>query len=151
MWGVCGDLSLAVCPLIDPDAIASLDAMCTAFPGTPVVIDHMARVGFGAPVREPDVEALCALARHPGVRVKVSAFYGFGEKTPPYDDVAGLVRRLFASYGSSRLMWASDCPFQVAEHRYEDSIAVIRDGLDFLSATDRERMLEGTAKEIYFA
>jgi len=151
LWGVCGDLNVAVCPLIDPDAIASLDVMCAAFPGTPVVIDHMARIGFGGPVREADVEALCGLARHPGVRVKVSAFYGFGEKTPPYHDVAGLVRRLLASYGSSRLMWASDCPFQVAEHRYEDSIAVIQDRLDFLSAADRERMLEGTAQEIFFA
>ena len=33
-----------MCPLIGPDAIASVDRMCAKSPDTPVVIDHMARM-----------------------------------------------------------------------------------------------------------
>ena len=151
LWGISAEQDLCVCPLVDPDALGALDRMGESFPNTPVVIDHMARIGFSGPAREPEVDALCRLSRHHRVQVKVSAFYGFGRKTPPYDDVGGLLRRLYGSYGADRLMWASDCPYQVAEHRYEDSIAVIRDTLDFLSPTDREWILGGTAEAAFFA
>jgi predicted TIM-barrel fold metal-dependent hydrolase len=150
LWSICAEQGLAVCPLVDPDALGALERACGAFPRTPVVIDHMGRIGFAGPVREADVDALCSLAGHGGVRVKVSAFYGFGRKSPPHDDVSELIRRLHASYGSKRLMWGSDCPFQVLRHRYEDSIAVIRDRLRFLSDSDREWMLGRTAEEVFF-
>jgi hypothetical protein len=49
-------------------------------------------------------------------------------------------------------MWASDCPFQVDPgHNYRDSIALIRDRLDFLSETDRAWMLRGTAQKVFFS
>ncbi len=45
-----------------------------------------------------------------------------------------MIRRVRDAYGAQRLMWASDCPYQVqGEHRYEPSIALVRDRLDFLS------------------
>jgi predicted TIM-barrel fold metal-dependent hydrolase len=47
-------------------------------------------------------------------------------------------------------MWESDCPFQVVAHRYADSIALIRDRLDFLSQDDRDRLLCRTAEETLF-
>jgi hypothetical protein len=49
-------------------------------------------------------------------------------------------------------MWASDCPFQVDPgHNYHDSIALIRDRLDFLTAEDKDWMLRGTAEKVFFA
>ena len=47
-------------------------------------------------------------------------------------------------------MWASDCPFQVVDHTYEDSIGLIRDRLDFLSAEDKELILRKTAEDFFF-
>jgi predicted TIM-barrel fold metal-dependent hydrolase len=48
-------------------------------------------------------------------------------------------------------MWASDCPFQVDPgHNYADSVALIRDRLDFLSAEERMQMLRTTAEKVYF-
>ena len=61
-----------------------------------------------------------------------------------------LVRRVYEAFGSDRLMWASDCPFQVVDHTYEDSIALIRDRLDFLSDTDKEQILRKTAEDFFF-
>lgn len=62
-----------------------------------------------------------------------------------------MIRRLRDTFGPQRLMWASDCPFQLQRgHTYADSIALIRDQLDFLSATDRYWMLRGTAEKVFF-
>jgi predicted TIM-barrel fold metal-dependent hydrolase len=57
-----------------------------------------------------------------------------------------------ATLGAKRLMWASDCPFQVeGGHTYADSIALIRDRLDFLSAVDKAWMLRKTAEKVFFS
>ena len=82
--------------------------------------------------------------------VKVSAFYALGKKSPPYDDLETLIRRVYEVFGSERLMWASDCPFQVVNQTYEDSIALVRDGLDFLSEADKEQILRKTAEDFFF-
>ena len=61
-----------------------------------------------------------------------------------------MIRRLFDAFGPERLMWASDCPFQVDNETYEDSLSLIRDRLDFLTASDREWLLGKTAEQTYF-
>jgi predicted TIM-barrel fold metal-dependent hydrolase len=95
--------------------------------------------------------ALCGLAKHRNVFVKVSAFYALGRKQPPYMDLEPLIRRVFEDYGPRRLMWASDCPFQVqGEHTYKQSIDLIRDRLSWLSADDREWLLAKTAESVFF-
>src|SRR5262249_46646601 len=127
----------AVCPLMVPEALPALSRMCARFPATRVVIDHMARIGMAGPIRAEQVEHLCGLARFPEVRVKVSAFYALGLKRPPHTDLADLIRRLCDAYGPERLMWGSDCPFQLVKESYEDSISLVRDRLEFLSPGDR--------------
>lgn len=141
---------LAICPLINPDALAALDSMCQRYPATPVVIDHMARIGATGTIREEDVRALCGLARHRQVKVKVSAFYALGAKKPPHDELAPLIRRLAEAYGPERLMWASDCPFQLLNETYEDSISLIADRLPFFSASDKDWLLRRSAEETFF-
>src|SRR5436309_1976594 len=127
---------LALCPLIGPDALAAVGRQCDRFPDTPVVIDHLARIGAAGPITESDIKALCALSRHRQVKVKVSAFYALGAKKPPHLDLAPLVKRVYEAFGPQRLRWASDCPFQVVSETYEDSISLVPDHLDFLSAED---------------
>jgi predicted TIM-barrel fold metal-dependent hydrolase len=150
MWKTGAKRGLAMCPLVGPDALSSIDRMCTKFPDTPVVIDHLARIGADGQVRDSDVRLLCGLAKHKNVNVKVSAFYALGRKQAPYTDLAPLIQRVFETYGPRRLMWASDCPFQVqGGHRYAPSIGLIR-GLPFLSEDDREWILGRTAASVFF-
>jgi predicted TIM-barrel fold metal-dependent hydrolase len=136
--------------LIDPDALPELDRMCRKYPETPVIIDHLCRIGADGVVRERDVAALGAMARHPRVLVKVGAFYALGKKEPPYTDLGPLIRQVVQAFGARRCMWESDCPFQVVNHRYADSIDLIKTGLDFLSADDREWLLRKTAEAFFF-
>ena len=150
MWTCGADEGLAMCLLADPEALPAIQRMCKQFPKTPVVIDHFARIGMKGPPQETDLDNLCRLADFERTFVKTSAFYALGRKQAPYTDLAPLVRRLKDAYGAERLMWASDCPFQVEEgHHYADSIALIRDRLDFLTDDDRQWMLRKTAEKVY--
>lgn len=152
MWRAADDYNLAICPLINPEVLPELDLMCTRYPRTKVVIDHFARIGMAGPPREEDLDNLCRLARFEHVHVKTSAFYALGAKKSPYTDLAPMVRRLRDAFGAQRLMWASDCPFQVQDgHTYADSIALVRDHLDFLSADERDWLLRKTADRVFFS
>lgn len=152
MWKCGGDEGLAVCCLIDAEFLPAVAGMCRRFPDTPVVIDHFARIGVDGEIREADVANLCELAKHKNTFVKVSAFYALGKKKSPYTDLLPMVRRLLDAYGPERLMWATDCPYQVQEgHTYADSVALIRDHLDKLSDGDREWLLGKTAERVFFS
>jgi predicted TIM-barrel fold metal-dependent hydrolase len=151
MWSCGAETGQAMCLLADPDALPAIHRMCERFPRTRVVIDHFARIGMRGDVKTADVNQLCRLADFKNTFVKTSAFYALGKKQPPYTDLGPLVRRLRDAFGAERLMWASDCPYQVQEgHSYADSIALIRDRLDFLSAEDKEWMLRKTAERVFF-
>lgn len=151
MWNCGADEGLAICPLMNPQFLPALDAMCQKFPQTPVVVDHFARIGADGQVRARDLDNLCGLARHKGLRVKLSAFYALGKKQSPYLDLAPMIRRLLDAFGPERLMWASDSPFQViGGHHYADSVDLIRQRLDFLTAADRDWLLRRTAEQAFF-
>ncbi len=137
--------------LIDPDGLPELDRMCSDHADTPVIIDHLCRIGADGTIRDKDVDALCAMAKHKKVMLKVGAFYALGKKKPPYDDLAPLIRRAVKAFGPERCLWESDCPFQVqGEHTYAASIDLVRKRLDFLSDDDREWLLRKTAEKFFF-
>ena len=151
MWRCGAEERLAMCPLVDPSAFLSIDRMCARHPDTPVVIDHLGRIGADGLIRDGDVRQLCDLARHRQLHVKVSAFYALGKKQYPYLDLAPMIRRLVDAYGVERLMWASDSPFQVQNgNTYAGSIELVRDRLEFLSASDREWLLRKSAERVFF-
>jgi len=153
LWKIAADQGLAVCPLINPKDIGVIDRLCSRFPETKVVVDHFARIGIDGLIQDQDLTALCQLARFPNVYVKTSAFYALGAKTPPYHDLLPMIRRLADRFGPPRLMWASDCPFQVqGVHGYEPSISLIRDAAsDILTASDKQWLLRDTAAKVFFS
>jgi predicted TIM-barrel fold metal-dependent hydrolase len=136
--------------LIDPDALPEVDRMCRKYPDTPVIIDHLSRIGVSGKIDEKDVETLCGLAKHPRVMVKVGAFYALGAKKPPYADLGPTIKKVVQAFGAKRCMWESDCPFQVVDHKYLDSIDLVKSKLDFLTDDDREWLLRKTAEEFFF-
>jgi predicted TIM-barrel fold metal-dependent hydrolase len=151
IWQAAADLDTALCCLIDPPFLPAIDRMCRRFADTPVVIDHLGRIGIDGRIRDEDVRNLCALAGHRRTFVKVSAFYALGRKSPPYTDLAPLIRRVFEAFGPQRLMWASDAPFQVGTgHDYCSSIDLIRTRLEFLNDSDRQWLLGKTAEQVFF-
>ncbi len=151
MWRAGAEQNLAMCLLANPEALENIHKMCARFPETTVVIDHFARIGMTGDFNEQQIDALLALAKYKNVFVKTSAFYALGAKKPPYLDLVPLIRRLRDSFGAERLMWASDCPFQVQnDHSYKASIELVQNQLDFMSSDERRSLLETTAAKVFF-
>ena len=126
--------------LIDPDGLPEVERMCRTHPGTPVIIDHLARIGADGVIRDADVAAICqtgTLSQSPRqnrrlLRARQQAAAVRRSRTDDW--------RVIEAFGARRCMWESDSPFQVQPpHRYQASIDLVR-GLDFL--TDAERAVD---------
>jgi predicted TIM-barrel fold metal-dependent hydrolase len=151
IYRVGAEHNLAPSFLVNPPDLPEVDRMSERFPDTPVIIDHLARIGANHPVQEDEIDALCGLARHRKMLVKVGAFYALGEKQAPYTDLLPMIRRVVEAFGPERCMWETDCPFQVQPpHTYAASLALIREHADFLSASDKEHILVTTAERFFF-
>lgn len=148
--GLAGELGMAICPLLDAELIPATARAAAAFPKTPFVVDHLGRIGCGQPIDPAHVVALCGLAALPNCNVKVSAFYALGAGRAPYDDLVPVVQQVHEAFGADRLLWATDCPYQLVDNTYADSLSFVRDRLPFLSDGDREAMLRGTSERIFF-
>jgi predicted TIM-barrel fold metal-dependent hydrolase len=152
MWKAAAEHGLSICLLINPESLPVVERMCRRFPETSVVLDHFARIGIDGEIRPADLDNLCKLSAHKRVTVKTSAYYALGKKKAPYLDLAPMFRRLLDAFGPERLMWATDCPFQVLDgHTYRESIDLVRRRLDFLSDADRDWLLRKTAERVFFS
>jgi len=148
LWRHAAELGVAICPLLSPAFLPSLDVMCAQHPGTTVVVDHFGRVELGNPEH---ARWLTALAKHPNVYIKVSAFKNFGDKRAPYNDLKPLMHLVIDAFGPDRLMWGSDCPYQLMDgNNYEDAIGLLKNELPGLSDGERKMILKGTANSIFF-
>ena len=151
IWSHAAESGQSMCLLANPDALPFVNSMCEQYPKTRVVVDHFARIGVQGSIDQAALDELCRLSKHDNVFVKTSAFYALGQKKAPYKDLGPMIQRLVSEFGAKRLMWASDCPYQVIEgHNYADSIGLIRDQLDFLTSEDKQWMLRGTAERVFF-
>lgn len=151
MWKCAAETRQVLSCLINPEDVPAVDKMCAKFPDTPIVIDHFARIGVDGTIPKERLAQLVALAKHKSTAVKISAYYALGKKRPPYDDLVPMIKRLYDAFGPQRLMWASDCPYQLGKgNSYRDSIGLIRDRIDWLTADDREWLLRKTAERLYF-
>ena len=150
MFATAEENNLVLSALIGPEALPELDRMCVRHPQAPVIIDHLCRIGAGSPIKDHDIETLVAMAKHKNVYVKIGAFYALGARKPPYLDLLPLIRRVVHAFTPDRCMWETDCPFQITDHTYEDSIALIRDHAGFLSTSDKQALLRDTAQRLLF-
>lgn len=151
MWVHAAKQDSAMCPLIGPEDLPQVDAMCSKYPDTKVVIDHFARIGMLGTVDEKQVTALCKLSKHRHVHVKISAYYALGAKQPPHTELIPMIQSLISAFGTERLMWGSDSPYQIVEpNTYADSLKLLTHYCDFLSPQDLQQLLRGTAEKVYF-
>ena len=116
-----------------------------------MIIDHFARIGVSGRIEQDRLDQLCRVSRHPNTNVKTSAFYALGKKKAPYLDLLPMIKKVVDAFGAERLMWASDCPFQVeSPHNYQSSIDLIVKHANFLSEKDKVSILKSTAERLFF-
>lgn len=137
--------------LCSPSDFREISRMCGQHPDAPVIIDHVGMLGTARHSTDAEIDALAKLAQHPRTMVKLSAYGALSKEGPPYLDVLPIVRRVLDAFGPDRCMWASDSPGQTTPpHSYEASIALLAEHARFLSESDVDKLLHGTAKHVFW-
>jgi predicted TIM-barrel fold metal-dependent hydrolase len=67
----------------------------------------------------------------------------------PYPEAQELIREFHRRLGASKLLWGSDYPTSERSATYVQSLDYIRKHCRFMSALDKDRVLGGTAAELY--
>ncbi|MBB72935.1 MAG: amidohydrolase [Planctomycetaceae bacterium] len=143
--------NLALSFLLGPKDLPEVDRMCKRFPQTPVILDHFCLIGRQKTLVDKEIQALCNMAQHRRVMVKLGAFYGLGAQQPPYLDMVPLIQRIVDAFGPDRCMWESDAPLQTRDgHTFAAAVAVIGEHCPFLSETDKHKILTTTAENFFF-
>ena len=155
MFETAANHGLALSFLIGPDDLPEIDRMCSRYPDTPVIIDHVAGIRVRDGQFSADhVESLCSLARHRNITVKLGPFHVLGDQPPPFLDLLPLLRRVIDAFGPHRCMWETDVggpiPMSDPEEIYAATVELVLNHADFLSDGDREWILYGTAKRVLF-
>ena len=146
LWKRCEDLKVPMTLLLPVSRLPDIVPLLERFPGLTTVIDHMA----DCPVDDAQgFQLLSSLARYPKLYVKVSHPWSLSKLPYPYPDVAKMVARLRDSFGAKRLMWGTDWPIKPELLSYERRVALYRDGLPFLSTTERKEILAGTVARVW--
>ncbi|MFN8490510.1 MAG: amidohydrolase family protein [Caldilineaceae bacterium] len=126
-------------------------AIAQRYPHLKLIIDHM-----GYPqIDEPPAafQPIVDLARYPNLYFKLSDVAGRSKQTFPYIDVHPFIQMLLNAFGAQRTVWGTGYPgHHRLKHKWPplaEELRLIRDGLPFLRAADKDRILGGTAAEIW--
>ena len=121
------------------------------YPHLQLILDHM---GYPQVDKAPSAfQPIIDLARYDNVYFKLSDVAGHSQQSYPYTDVHPFVQLLLNAFGSERTLWGTGYP---GHHRLKhnwpslaDELRLIQEGFPFLSALDRERILGGTAQQLW--
>jgi len=145
-WACASELGLSICLQMSAKAIPQAIRMAERFPKVRIILDHCARpvLADGPPYSAAD--SLFELARHPNVFLKLTPRV-FTESRNGKATPETCFPRLVAEFGASRLAWGSNYPS--SEGTLPQILAVARQSLICLPATDQDWIFGGTARTLY--
>ncbi|KAK9117612.1 hypothetical protein Sjap_016559 [Stephania japonica] len=132
--------------------ISEIEELCSEFPSTTVLLDHVA---FCKPpitdVEKETFSMLLKLSRFPQVYVKFSALFRVTRQPYPYEDTSQLLSEVVSSYGANRVMWGSDFPYVVPECGYKGGKEAVLHlaGKVNLPSSDLEWILGKTVMQLF--
>jgi L-fuconolactonase len=146
LWSRCDQLKVPMTVLTRPSRLPAVARLVEQHPDLTVVIDHMADTPLDQPQQ---LQALLALARYPNVYVKISHLWSLSKQPYPYSDSLVMLKKVYDAFGAKRLMWGTDHPVCLPYLTYAQAVALYRDHLDFMPASDREEVWHGTVQRVW--
>ena len=121
------------------------------YPHLRLILDHMGYPEVGA--EETAFQPIVELAGYDNVHLKLSDVAGRSEQGFPYADVHPFIEKLLSVFGAERTVWGTGYPGHHRQKHNWPSLAqelqLIREGLPFLTADDKDQILGGTAAQIW--
>lgn len=154
MWQKAEELGAILNFFISTQQLPKLESMISRFPGVSVVIDHLARIDLKAADPLPEFRKLLALAKYPGVRVKVSELSVLSVSAKyPWADTFPWVRLMYDAFGPDRMLWGTGFPGatrgQAGRPALNEELDLIRHEIPFFTPEDRAAILGGNAARLW--
>jgi L-fuconolactonase len=126
-------------------------AIAQDYPSLPLIIDHMGYPDVQKGIT--DFQPILDLARFDNTFFKLSDVKGRSQAAFPFADVHPYIQALLQAFGAERTVWGTGYP---GHHRTKhnwlslaDELRLIRQGLPFLTSSQQDRILGGTAAELW--
>ncbi|MBI4218776.1 MAG: amidohydrolase [Chloroflexi bacterium] len=153
MWRVLADFAAVVQIHMWPQQANQVDEIASAYPGLPMLLDHMAYPDVGEAPSYVAYRPVLDLAKRPNVYVKVSDVSHRSKQRFPFPDVHDVIRRIRDAFGPARLLWGTGYPGHHREKHgwlsLRDELKLIREGFDFLTDHEKSKMLGENARRIW--
>ncbi len=121
------------------------------YPSLKLILDHMGYPQVDA--TEAEFQPIVDLARYDNMYLKLSDVAGRSSQDFPYRDVQPFIEKLVDAFGADRMVWGTGYPgHHRAKHNWptlDQELRLVREGIPFLTDTQRERILGGTAAQIW--
>jgi L-fuconolactonase len=112
-----------------------------------LVIDHAGRYTRGPKddAAWSDLDEMLALAKYPGVGVKMTSLPCFSTQSYPFPGLHRPIRSILDAFGSRRMMWGADISRLTCS--YDENLRLFTEALDFLTPDDRDWILGRAVSE----
>ena len=121
------------------------------YPSLKLIIDHMGYPQVDAD--EAEFKPIVDLGRYDNICLKLSDVAGRSSQDFPYRDVHPFIEKLLGAFGAERMVWGTGYPgHHRLKHNWptlDQELRLVREGLPFLTDAQQERILGGTAAEIW--
>ena len=158
-WRACEQRGVAVSCLGTAAEFASEEfaRLAEALPRLPIVMEHLAGVGFARTEAErARHEALLRMARYPNLYVKIPGLGEFCERAMPVrepfmfvEPIPPLLTQFCEAFGASRLMWGSDYPPVAGREGYRNALRLPMAELESRTEEERAAIFGGTALKVF--
>ena len=121
-----------------------------ALPEVTFVMDHIAKPGIAAGLRDPWWEEIGTLASFENVSCKISGVATEADHTHwQASDLLPYIERVIEVFGPQRLMFGSDWPVMRLAIGYPRWVEIVDEALASLSEAEKRLVFEGNARRIY--
>ena len=151
MWEEIAALEAIIQFHLRPEQADQVAVIAGRYPRLTLIIDHMGYPQVKEPV--PAFQPILDLAQFDNLYLKLSDVAGRSGQDFPYQDVHPFIKALHQAFGARRIVWGTGYP---GHHRLKHNwpplaqeLRLIREGLPFLKAAEVDRILGGTAAEIW--
>ncbi len=153
MWDAIDELGAVVQFHMFPEHTPQIATIAQKHPSVPLIVDHLAYPQVAESPGFATHAPVIALSRFPNIYVKVSDVPRRSEEQFPYGDVIPYIKQVHEAFGADRMMWGTGYPGSLRE-RYgwptlADELRLIRDGYDWLTTSEKDQLLGGTAMAVW--
>lgn len=153
LWEALSELGAIVQVHNRPRNAHQLDAVAGMYREITWLIDHLMYPDVSWAPRYQEYQPVLALARHPNVFIKISDVHSRSRQRFPYADMHPVIKAVVSAFGVERCLWGTGYPgHHRARHGWPtltDELRLIREGLPFLSESDKDKILGENAARIW--